>query len=218
MKNFKLLVLVTLALSAFSVQAYDFSKADELYEQRDPSLKTVSEARALYNAALKHVEGDELVYAVERLGRLAYYEGDLITTSEETEKRVAIFGRCMKVTELIRPDRLGYEHPAYYYWKTTCFGFWGKAAGELEAMGQLGDFKDALRAGVRLKASKKYAGGGIFRDAGATYSKSKAMKLLGLYDLDKAWKLINFAIKTGPEYYSVYLIKAEILYFGLIKL
>lgn len=206
----KSLMILAIGLITTAAQAYDFSEANAHFEKRENSFENVQKAMDLYSKAKNRVRGEELVYAVEQLGRLAYYWGDMVL-DEDSPERLSIFTKCMDDVEAISPDNLGSKHPAYYYWKATCFGFWGKAAGQWDALPKIGEFKDALVAGIKLDASKTYEGGGIYRVAGATYIKSKKMALLGLYDPVKAWKLTNYAISKGPEFYSVYLIKAEIL-------
>lgn len=210
MKKIFLLALISLA-GAINLAAYDFTVADSFFDRRDNSVPNINRAMKEYQAALPSVRGDELVHAVSKLAHLAYYHGDLLLPSNAKEQRVEIFSQCMKDVERINPENLGKKHPAYFYWKATCWGLWGQAAGQWKALPKIGEFKDALREGVALKESKQYHGGGIYRVAAATYVKSKMMALLGLYNPEKAWKFVNYAVKLGPHHYGVYLIKAEIL-------
>lgn len=208
----KLLFLSFLTLvGSLNLAAYNFTDADNFFEQRDNSVPNIKRAMKEYRRALPRVRGDELVHAVSKLAHLAYYHGDLLLPSDALDQRVEIFSQCMKDVERISPENLGKKHPAFFYWKATCWGLWGQAAGQWKALPKIGEFKDALREGVALKESKGYHGGGIYRVAAATYVKSKMMALLGLYNPKKAWKFVNYAVKLGPHHYGVYLIKAEIL-------
>ena len=210
MKRVLLFTLFSL-VGSMGLMAHDFSVADGFFDRRDGSVANIERAMKEYRRALPRVRGDELVHAVSRLAHLAYYHGDLLLPSEATEQRVEIFSQCQEDVEKISPENLGTKHPAFYYWKATCWGLWGQAAGQWKALPKIGEFKDALKEGVALEESKSYHGGGIYRVTAATYVKSKMMALLGLYNPKKAWKFVNYAVKLGPHHYGVYLIKAEIL-------
>lgn len=208
MKKFLLLSFFTFA---FSVHAYDFSEADALFDARNGSLDGVAEARRMYKDAMHEVSCEELVHAVERFGALSLFEGGLVLPESEKTRRANIFENCRNVVEKISPDNLGKEHPAYYYWKSTCFGLWAQSANEMDALPLIGDFKRTLHAGIKLKDSKKYENGGIYRVAAAAYMASEKLALFGMYDLKLAYKLASAAVKLGPEHASAKVIKSKVL-------
>lgn len=207
----RLSVVLALALSAFSVNtwAFDFSQADAAYAAREDNLGNIATARAIYQQALTGTQGDELIHAADQLGRLAYYEGDLLTDEGDHDRRIDIFQQCQDDIEAISPDKIGKEVPAYYYWKAACTALWGKSASKFSVLGRVGALKDAMQKGLALDPN--YAGGGMHRVIAAVYIKSKIMSFLGLYDPAKALEHVNNAIRLGPEYYNAYLVKAEVM-------
>ena len=211
MKNAKYLIVSLMILVGFGLQAGNLEKGLELFAQRDPELENVKEARTFLVRAIKEESGDRLVEAVDKDAHLAFYEGALVTPEEDLDTRNGIFSKCRRAVEKISPDRLGEEAPAYYYWKATCFGLWAQTVDDMEALPHITDFKQTLRDGMKLKASRTYAGGGIYRVAAAAYVASEKLEMVGLYDVKKAFKLARVAIKLGPEQSGAYLIKAEVL-------
>src|SRR5258706_4418025 len=109
-KFFTLIWLFALPLSA----GFDFSVADSLFAERENNPSKITEARAIYRRALNEAKGDDLVRAMDYLGKLAYYEGDLLTAENNHDKRVQIFQQCQDDVEKISPQKLGKEVDAYY--------------------------------------------------------------------------------------------------------
>ena len=205
----RLLVLVGALLTVFvgtSAAAYDFSEADALFKQRENNLGAISKARGLYEQALSGSSKEDLMHAVERLGKLAYYEGDLLLSQDESSKRKQIFSKCLEHVESINPSKIG-KTGTYFYWKTACLALWGRAAGMISAAGRLGELKDSMRQGLEFDA--EYAGGGMHRVVATIHL--RASWLSGLQNYEKALLQINEAIAKGPEYFNVYVVKAEIL-------
>ncbi len=208
MKRLAILVgtLLTVLIGA-SANAYDFSKADALFKQRDNNLSAIAQARGLYEQALNSSSSKEdLMHAVERLGKLAYYEGDLLLAQNESSKRAQVFSKCLEYVESISPAQIG-KTGAYFYWKTACLALWGRAAGMFAAAGRLGELKESMKQGLALDPD--YAGGGMDRVI-ATIN-LRASWLSGLQDYNAALEHINKAVVKGPQYFNVYIVKAEIL-------
>ena len=204
----RLLSPVLAMLFAVSGYAYDFSRADSLFESRENNLQAISQARSLYQQALKNASGkDDLIYAVDHLGKLAFYEGELLTPESNSSKRVEIFLQCQEDVKSIHPDKVG-KTGAYYYWNAACLGLWVKSASSFSALWRLSEVKAAF--GALLENATDYASGGGYRILGGVGAKSQA-RVFGLYDPAKALEYINKAIELGPQYYNVYIIKAEVL-------
>jgi tetratricopeptide (TPR) repeat protein len=207
MKKIQILVgaLFTVFLGTSAV-AYDFSEADTLFAQREDS-STIAKTRALYEKALSSsASREDLLHAVERLGKLAFYEGELLTSQDDSSKRKQIFSKCLDYVENVNPSKIG-KTGIYFYWKTSCLALWGRAAGMLSAAGRLSELKDNMKQG--LEFDMDYAGGGIHRVVATIHL--RASWLSGLQDYEKALVQINEAVKKGPEYFNVYLVKAEVL-------
>lgn len=192
---------------------FDFTSADALFARRENNLENISSARQIYQRALKSAQGEELLHAVEHLGKLAYYEGELLVAESDHSARRKIFQQCQDDVESINPAKTGKEYPAYFYWKSACIALWAKSAKPWSVPGRIGDLEDAMNRGLELDAS--YEGGGIHRIMGSVYLKSKALSWVpGLgrfYDPAKALSHIEKAIEMGPEYYNAHMVKAEIL-------
>lgn len=204
-------LLCLCACSAFA--GFDFSSADTLYAQRENSLERIAEARAIYRKALSDAKGDDRVYAMQRIGALAYYEGELLTSEDNHKKRVKIFEQCLDDVKKISPEELGKEVPNYYLWKAACLALWGKSASSLSVVGHLDSLERAMRNGLAL--NERFEGGAMHRLMGSVYLKSEMLwwipGLNRFYNPEKALKHINISIEMGPQYYDSYLTKAEIL-------
>lgn len=213
MKKLSSLVLVLTVALTGSAFAVDFGAADALFSQRENSLTNIAQARTIYQQALRQSSGDDLVYAADHLGKLAYYEGELLTDPKNHSRRVEIFQQCQDDMESISPAKLGKKVPAYFYWKATCTALWAKSASSFSVPGRVGALESAMDEGAKLDGS--FAGGGIYRVMGSVYLKSKMLSWIpGLgrfYDPAKALDCIEKAIGFGPQYYNAYLVKAEIL-------
>ena len=202
-----------IAFSGFGF-AYDFTAADSLFAKRESNLSNIAKARTLYEQALNQVSGEEKVYAAEQLAKLAYYEGELLTSEDNDSKRVDIFQKCQDDMEKVSPAQMeGQEYAAYYYWKSACMALWAKSASSFAVLGRVADLEAAMLRGAEVDGS--YDGGGVHRVMASVYLKSKAMRwipgLSRFYDPKKALVHINQAINYGPEFYNAYLVKAEII-------
>ncbi len=211
MKNLRLPIFAALMAFALSnvAMAYDFSRADRLFAARENSPANIAQARTLYAAALGQVQGQELIYAVERLAKLAYYEGDLLTSPDDKDKRAGIFTQCQEYVDHINPNNIHSETAVYYYWKTACLALWGESVSQWTAMFHVNELKGLLADGLRVDPN--YEGGGMHRLAAAIYVRSTNMRLVGLYDPAAALTHINAAIAVGPEYFNAFLLKGMIL-------
>lgn len=213
MKRFLLLFGIFGLFSLSASAAVDFSAADALFAQREGNLENIRNARSLYRSALDTGQGQELVHAMEQLGKLAYYEGELLTAADNHDRRVEIFQQCQDDVEKISPAKIGREVPTYYYWKAACIALWGKSASSFRVPGRLGTLEEAMIKGLALDPS--YEGGGMHRVIGTVYLKSKTLRwipgLSRFYDVDKALQHIDMAVKIGPQYYAAWLTKAEVL-------
>jgi hypothetical protein len=213
MKRLYVLLGLVCLLSLPALAALDFSAADALFAQREDNASNIAQARTLYQKALQEGQGEELIHAMDRLGKLAYYEGELLTAENDHGKRVAIFQQCQDDVEKINPANFGKENPTYYYWKAACIALWGKSASSIKVPGRLGSLEEAMNRG--LAVDETFAGGGMHRVMGSVYLKSESLwwipGLSRFYDPDKALVHIEKAIKFGPEHYISYLTKAEIL-------
>lgn len=206
-------MFLSIFVSAFlgicsTAMAYDFSRADNLFEQRGQGVRKIAQARSAYERALRSTRGMERVHAVEKLARLAFFEGDLLKGEEDDDGRKPIFKKCLEYVEKISPDKVG-ETPQYHYWKASCMALWGRSAGLSAALGQVGKFKKALKKALEYRPS--YDGGGIYRITSGVYMASKWLRVVGLYDLERSKRYADLAVSIGPQYYNAYLIKANVL-------
>jgi tetratricopeptide (TPR) repeat protein len=193
--------------------AFDFTEADKFFAQRENSSANIAKARAIYQRALTQADTQERVYAMGQLGKLAYYEGDLMTPEDEHSRRVSIFQKCQDDVDAISPSKIGRDTGTYHYWRATCIALWGKSASRLSVPFRAGNMRDSMAKG--LSVDKTYEGGGTYRLMGAVYVKSKALSYLpglgDLYNPSKALEYIDEAIRIGPEYHNAYLYRAEVL-------
>jgi hypothetical protein len=75
--------------------AADFATADRLYAQRENNHEAIAQARAQYVQLLDSATNvNDKIRAAEQLGRLALYEGEMITAKSDSAGRRAIFGDC----------------------------------------------------------------------------------------------------------------------------
>ncbi len=190
-----LFAILLFAVSS-AAQAYDFTAADELFDQRAPTeegAEAISKALAAYSQALDTVTGDEKLYAVSQISRLYIYDGDMTRPESDKKARMRIFDNCLDtLKEHIHPDDVG-ATPQYYYYKVYCLALWGKAAGPLRILLRAPALKRAIREGLKLDT--RYEGGGLPRMVGAIYLNSKA-RPIGLYKPTEALALIEQAIAS----------------------
>lgn len=208
----KYLALSAMWMLALSASAFDYSEADALFDARSPTLEGVAQAKKLYVSAVKQTKGDERVHAAERYAQLAFYEGALVLEKGNEDKQTKIFGNCQKVVETISPRNLGEKHPAYYYWKSTCLGMYLRSIDQMDAINYIGDFKNLIVAGLKLRESRTYENGGMFRVASAAYMANEMLAMFGLYDLRKALQYADAAMKLGPQVAGGKLLKAKVLH------
>jgi hypothetical protein len=205
--------ICTLVLSQAAL-AVDMSEADVAFAQRENNTAAIAKAREGYRQVLQTGTVDERRYAAGRLGRLAYFQGDLMTPADDSGAgtRKQIFGECLSDLEAIAPSKIG-PSIEYYYWKAVCTAFWCKAAGKFASLGKITPLKEALGNTQEMDRQRKnsYEDGGIYRVLAGIYIGSPAMSLFGLYDPEAALVNINRAIAVGPRHYNAYVIKADVL-------
>jgi len=204
---------LVLLLGPIPVGAHDFSAADQYFANRENNLSNLKRAEDLYQDALNQVAGQDLLYAVQQLGKIYYYWGELLTPEDKKDVRKSIFGRCRAMVERIHPNIVG-DNAAYSYWKSTCFAFWVKSATTPEVMGVRDELLAALREG--LSRWDNYEEGGIHRTAATVYmcrNSERDEHFVGLYDENKASYHIHQALEKdqNKKHYCAHLLKAEVL-------
>ena len=209
--------MALVALSALSGQAFgaDFSAADALYARRGEGKAIIDQAKSAYAKALSGAVSSDVIYGVDRLSRLAYYEG-LITPETDVEKRKAFFKRCWDDLEnLISPAKVG-ETPEYYYWKGVCMAQWAKANGVASSLSKSGELVRAIEKGMTIDES--FEGGGFHRLGAAVYQNLPPVNPFGpTYDVNKSLDWANRSIAsaaypgseipetaTGDYFYNVF--------------
>lgn len=199
------------------------SDADAAYAQRENNPAKIAEARAKYQQLAQTTRGDDLVYVVSQLGRLAYYEGEMLTPKDNKDVRREIFSACWCASpnvvmgcredgfiEKISPANLGRKHPAYYYFKGLCTGYWGEASSLADRARFVGVLKDMLREGPAADVDQRFDGGAIDRLAAGIHSNPEANSV-GLFDpataiaeAQRALQRENFPgdPNAGADYYD----------------
>lgn len=212
---FKLAIVALPILTATQVAQADdvFTAADQLFEQREDNRQAIAQARNAYLGILNQVSGDQLVYAVSQLGRLAIYEGEMLLPKTARAERRAIFEQCWcaepKVNLLgqgscAKPGFVekiktvnGKEHPAYHYYKGVCQGYWGEQGSAVEKLAFVGQLEGHIKKGPTVNydliKGSDFEGGGIYRLAAGFYS-NPAAAVLGYYKPDEAMVAIEKAI------------------------
>lgn len=210
-----------LLLSLASYASVELEQADKDFALRANSKdgkEHMDKAQKAYTDVLKDPKSNDAdkLHAAARLGRLAYYRGDLLTSKDDHKARVEIFRQCVSDMDAIEsihvknpkdPNKLE-PTPEYRYWRATCLALQAKSSGAFAKLGLIGPLKTALKEG--LEQGDDYADGGIDRVAAAVYINS-AGRIFGLYHPEEALKLINKAVEKGPHHYNAYLIKADVL-------
>lgn len=213
MKKRSTLVAIPLLMAFLSAGAFafDFTEADRLFDARENNLQNIADARAIYQKALLEAKGEELIHAVDHLGKLAYYEGELLTDEGDSKKRVAIFSQCQNDVDTISPAKLGEENPVYYYWRSACTALWGKSANSFSVLGHLSELKRLMQRGMEV--APDYAGGGMLRVVAGVYIGSKMLRFIpglsDLYNPSKALEYVNKALMMSNDYYNAPIVKAE---------
>ena len=71
-----------------------FKQADALFAQRDHNLTAIAQAKSLYESIIDHSSSNiERSRALDQLGKLVYYEGDLLTETQNSARRQFLFSR-----------------------------------------------------------------------------------------------------------------------------
>ena len=195
--------LSTLAL-CFSLNAFgaDFKDADAKFALRDTSLQATLDARAAYQALLDQgVTGDDLLRAGTGYIRTFLFEGthfNSLKTEQGKKSRKQIFNSIQKVAvEIISPAKLGYESPAYYYFKASTIAYEAEVSGILDRLMLLPKLNAAISTGLATQGGATFEGGGILRVKAAVKGNPEAKGLPGgLYNPTEALKLAENAIAS----------------------
>lgn len=169
----RLVVLAALVFSAVlgaSAQAGVFDEADALFAERENNVEKIAAARSAYKTALRTVDGADRIYAIEQLGRLAFYEGEHLNDLDRgARRRTEIFADCREFVEAIAnvPEAV----TQYHFWKLQCTAFWVQSAPLLSRLAQIGSIKryfnsivgDNLEPRPEVGIDTRYQGGGIYR-------------------------------------------------------
>ncbi len=195
--------IAALALGfSMSAQAADFSEADAKYALRDTSIAATQEARAAYKAILDQGAKDaDLIRAAEGYLRATIFEGThFYTTVGDTDRaaRKKIFNECWKVgAEALNPTALGFQSPAYYYFKASCIAYEAEVSNVLSRLTLLPELNKTLEAGLVTQGGTTYEGGGLLRVKAAVKGNPEAKGLPGgLYNPVEALNLVNQALAS----------------------
>lgn len=200
----KQVLTTALVCSAFAgaVQAADFSLADKLFSEREGDVAKTQAARQAYQNIIKSgVKGTELERAVVGVLRTMSYEGEALTgrtADSDIERRRQLFKECAdETTELITEKALGYQSPAYYYFKASCMAYYAEVSGTLENLTNAPRLLNALSKGLESQGGDTYEGGGLKRVKAAVKSNAKAKPIPGgLYNPEEALSLIDESIAS----------------------
>jgi hypothetical protein len=219
------------------VLADTWSEADALFAVRDSGRDKIAAARAKYSEILETASTKaDKIRATSQLARLAVYEGEMTLPKDDVEGRKAIFSSCFCAKpsvnstptprpnceapgfmEKISPAAIGEEHPAYYYFKSICEGYWGEVAGPMEKLAYSQWLKADLAKGLTLDT--RFEGGGILRVSSGVYSNPKAAPVQ-MYDPDRALLWANQAVASqaypgdpsdGAQYYENLEVRVKVL-------
>ncbi len=216
-----MVISIAVLFSTFSFAEHDFSAAEKEFAMRSNSKEGrehIAKAKKLLTPVLedKKSSDKDKLKAMELLGKLAYYEGELLTPETDTGARDKIFDTCANQAEtLSKIEVVSKLDPSkktktgeYYYWRSVCLALKAKTASTFAKLGIVGPLKRALSGGLEL--GDHYEGGGIYRTAAGIHIKSSG-RVFGLYDTELALKEIDKAIVIGPTHYNAFLIKAQVL-------
>ncbi|MBM4251981.1 MAG: hypothetical protein FJ146_08425 [Deltaproteobacteria bacterium] len=197
---------------AHSAVAADFATADRLFSQRENNRAVIAQARSEFLQLLDSANNvNDKIRAAEQLGRLALYEGEMLSPKSDFANRRAVFGDCWcrnaslfsrtcnepGWVEKISPAAIGQRVPAYFYYRGMCIGYWGEASTVLEQAAFSGALRDTVNAGLDVAsqsaASSAYEGGAVHRVAANVWSNPLA-RAVGLYDAKKALAQIDRAL------------------------
>ena len=212
----KVLSCVLLPLYAGMVFSADFSTADALFKRRGEGYRTADAfkatlaAKAEYQRMLDTLSGQDLIYAMGRMGELYLYAGSMLTEKSNKAQRLGYFGECENAMERVNPAKVG-ENPVYYYFKGSCAAFYAESGNMIDKLARVdyfkkGKSKDVLYVGID-KGFQIYLGGGIYRVGSGVFSNQLA-NLVGLYKPDEAIAMAAAALAlpadanglTGEDY------------------
>jgi hypothetical protein len=190
------LAALTLSAPAFADQ---WTSADSLYAQRENNRAKIADARAAYTAILNAsgAAAQDKIRAATQIGRLSYYEGEMLLAKTDTAERKKVFKACWDALDKIKPTSGANAIPAtpnFYFYKGLCMAFWGEAAGTLASLPYVPTLLDMIEKG--LAQDTRFEGGGIFRLAAGVYGNKKAQPL-GLYQPEKALEMIEKSLVSA---------------------
>jgi tetratricopeptide (TPR) repeat protein len=209
--------VVSAFLISSTAMAFDFSTAEDLFAKRGEGdrFANIAAARAAFEEARKQTTGQERAHAVQRLNRLDYYEGLLLSDEDQKKK---VFQSCLD-----RSDDLDSASVQYFYWKGVCTASWAQANGILASLKRSGEVENFLKKGKSIDS--RYDGGGFDRVLAFVYLKVPAINPFGpTRDVNKALAHAEAALSsaafpgeespetaTGEYFYNVYDAKAQAL-------
>ena len=221
-------LVVGFALSSSLAFGGIFDQADGIFAQRENNLAKISEARKAYKQILGTVDGEDRVYEVEQLGKLAFYEGEHLTSLDRNPgRRTEIFADCRDFVESIAD--MTEARTQYHFWKLQCTAFWVQSAPLLSRLAQIGSikryFNSIVGENVEPLASAgidvRYQGGGIYRViAGIIKDDLSSLIRSEFPNRAKAIDLADKAIaataypgdeNAGASYYSNYRGRGDVL-------
>lgn len=213
----KFWLLGVVSLLGMSVFAADFGPADAAYRLRENNPGKIQESKGLYERILRDSSAGshERLRAAEQLGRLAYYEGELLADEKDSGTRLRIFDMCSEQMEQIAHIQdNGHKTQTYYYWKSACVALYAKSANLFQRGMVVGTLRTALNEGLQHYTGPKgdeFEGGGMYRAAAAVFSNPGGMFGNPLYDINRASDLIDRALKVGPNYFNAHIVKAKVM-------
>jgi hypothetical protein len=200
------LALVAACVSTVSL-AGPYDEADRLFATRDGGSPAVAQARAAYKAALTGRTGEDLVYGVQQVGRLAVYEGQYLLGADNQNKarKAEIYQDCRATAELLRDDAA--HRTEHAYWRTACTSLWMKFASVLDRLSELprvkADFNELVGPDLEVKAElgidQRYQSGGLERVLAAIYANSLSSMIRDtLPNPAKSLEMADRALSESP--------------------
>ena len=203
----KIFSCILLAANAGVVFGADFSKADDLFKRRGEGYRTPDApkmalaAKAEYQSMLDSLSGQDLTYAMGRMGELYLYLGSMLTDKSNKDQRLAYFGECENAMERVNPAKVG-ENPVYYYFKGSCAAFYAESGNTFDKIARLDYFKKGKSKDVVYTAIDKgfqtYMSGGVYRVGAGVFSNQLA-NIVGLYKPDEAVSMMVSALALPAD-------------------
>ncbi|KAB8030803.1 tetratricopeptide repeat protein [Fluviispira multicolorata] len=142
-----------------------------------------------------------------RIGRLVYYGGNFITSSNLTsENKVKIFKYGYSAGEIAK--KLNPKRVEGFYWYAINLGSYGLEKGIFTALNNAKPGRDALIEAAKI--DPKYHWAGPFRILGRYYQEVPG-GIISFGDKKIAEEYFNKAIKTSPDY------RLNTMYLGVLK-